>query len=159
MKILTIFFLTILTLASCSSNRDEEIYNYDISFALSLKNENGIDLLDPVNPIAIKESEIKLYYLIDGKMVEVYDKEKDYPRNFHIFKHGEKYRIEIFLNYDDSKTELPETYIYWDNSRFEKITTKVARTNSLVAFEKVWINNNLIWQTTSNTEKYFELTK
>ena len=109
----TTFFTLMITilLLGCSKNSDDENqFNLNNIIELGIENNNGIDLLNPNNAESFNESEIKLFYLINGNVEEVYSPTADLPRNFLIFEQNDNYRIRIFLNYSETE-EFPTTYV------------------------------------------------
>lgn len=161
MKTFILSILFAFSLLNCSTDRTEQQFVLSKSFTFSVKDAKGMDLLDPAQPNSFKEAEIKIYYKIDGKLVEVDNQNKDYPHGFNIFKQGDSYRIAIFLNGDDSKTELPETFIYWNNTNSDKVVAQIDRNNSntIVSLGKVFLNNVEIWTAEDNKEPYYIIMK
>lgn len=90
-----IFILIATTFFGCSSDEGKEQFNLDVGFELSIKDSEGNDLLNPANPNSFNKSELRLFYLIDGNIIEVYDANMDYPRNFMIYQGASGYRIGI----------------------------------------------------------------
>ena len=123
---------------------------------IAVKNENGADLLDPNNPEAYQENNIKLFYKVDGEIVEVYDSTLDSPRNINIYKHENEYRIGINLNYDRNEDQ-PITYIQWNETDRDTIKAQFHYTgpedsNYSFTIENLWFNG-------TEKEPYFEIVK
>lgn len=155
----TIVLLTIFTmLFGCNSDDIINQASLDTGFEFSVVDNEGNDLLNPENPNHFSHSNIKLFYKENGRYKEVYDANLDYPRNFLIFKHETKYRIRIFLNDSENETQ-PETMIQWNENKSNIIKAEFYRTSSLVRFNKVWLNDNLIWDSANNSEPYYKLIK
>lgn len=144
----------------CDSEGGEEQFVYDVAFEFDIKDSEGNDMLNPENPNSFDESAIKLFYLIEGNVTEVYDGNMDYPRNFRIYEYppASAYRIVIFLNHSETE-EFPITYIKWNETDTDTISSEIYRTSSLVKIQKVWLNDEPIWNSSSNSEPYFELIK
>jgi len=153
-----ILILTFITLFGCSSNDNQEQFNFDVGFEFSVTDNEGNDLLNPDNPNSFNESDIKLFYLINEETVEVYDNNLDYPRNFLIYQNSDSYRIRIFLNYSETE-ELPETYIQWSETDSDTIKSEINRSNTYVKIQKVWLNDNIIWNSSDNSEPYYQIVK
>lgn len=149
--------LTVLLLG-CNNSDDESQFSLGNVIELGVKDNNGVDLLNPNNPESFNESDIRLFYLINGNIEEVNNPTADSPRGFLIFEQNESNRIRIFLNYSESE-ELPITYVQWDETDTDTLKCKIRRTSSLVTAEKVWLNDELIWDESSNTEPYYEMIK
>src|SRR5690606_16006177 len=155
-----ITFLIIALLSSCSSDDIKEQFNLDVGFEFSIKDSEGNDLLNPQNPNSFNEPDIKLFYLVNGEVNEVYDGNMDYPRNFviHEYPPTSEYRIGVFLNHAETE-ELPITYIKWNETDTDTLKCEIYRTNSLTKITKLWLNDVQIWTSSDNTEPYFELIK
>lgn len=156
MKTLSILLAT-LAIISCGDDEKEQAV-LATPFEFTVTDISGKDLLDPKNSDAFKESEIKLFYLIDGNVQEVYDLNKDYPRNFLIYRRENSYRIRVFLN--QSQTEgISKTLIQWKESDVDVFSAKFITSETSVIVESVWLNEKLIWTASENTEPFFALTK
>lgn len=143
---------------SCSKDDHQDSFMLDADIELVVKDAEGNDLLDPETLNAFNESDIKLFYLINGNLEEVYNENMDYPRNFLIFKQGGNYRIRIFLN--DSENEYyPETHIQWNETEIDIIKSQFIRTTNSVRKQKIWLNQELIWSASDKVEPLFELIK
>ncbi len=140
--------------SSCSKQiRDTEV---SIGVDISVKDSAGNDLLDPSFPGSFKEDSIRLYYLENGKRVEVYYSNMTDPRNFFIFYENSEYLIRIFPN-DDKSSDYPVTYIDWDKSDEDTIKCVITRTRNTTNVTKVWFDGQLKWQ--AGTREYFEIIK
>jgi hypothetical protein len=143
---------------SCNSDNGQEQFSFDVGFELSVKDMDGNDLLNPENANSFKASEIKIFYLINGVMEEVYKADKDYPRNFFIYKHENEHRIRVFLNHSETE-ETPETYIKWNETDTDVLGAKVNQTPFNVKIDNIWLNGNLIWSASENAEPYYAMIK
>jgi hypothetical protein len=135
---------------SCSK-KEENGFDLDLGLEISVVDKAGNDLLNPVSPNSFKESEIKIYYLLDGKKVEVFYSNYDHPRNFYIYQRGNEFRIAVILN-------DPITYIQWNNSDTDTIQCEVSRAEGSVVCRKVWFNGELRWDNYS-TERFIKIVK
>lgn len=154
----TLIAFVLLTAMGCSKDDDQAQYNLAVGFDMSIKDRDGNDLLDPANPNAFKESDIKLYYVIDGNVEEVFDGRLDSPRNFYIYNRNSEYRIGITQNYTET-SDMPITYIKWNDNDTDTITSTFRRGENFVIQEKIFLNDSLIWDGTENLEPSFELIK
>ena len=82
----------------------------------------------------------------------------DNPRGFTIYEHISEYRIGISMNYSEAE-EFPVTYVQWNEFDTDTLKCKIYRTNSLVTVEKVWLNDELIWDARDEVEPYYEMIK
>lgn len=147
MKKFEIFTLTaisiLLIFTSCNKEEETKLVGAFIGVGInvSIKNNLGEDLLDPNNPNAFNENDIKVYYLIDGEMIEVFDPLMDYPRNFKIFKNESDFRVRIFLDHSTDKTT---TYIKWNDSEIDEIKADIYTTENHISYSKAWYNSDLV---------------
>ena len=151
--------LTIIAFFACdksNENVSESIVDTIIEF--SVLNSQNEDLLNPGNPNYIDVEGIKIFYVIDGESQEVYDQEMTYTRKYLVFKHGNEYRIRVFLN-ESETSDKSITYLKWSDNDTDTIEATYKRTNGIVK-EKIWLNGELIWERGDNTiDAYFLLSK
>ena len=143
----------------CSKSEDPESqFNLDVIMEFSVFNSEKQDLLDPETPGHFDESEITLFYVVDGKTIEVFNAGMDYPKNYIIYKHENEYRIAITLN--DTKTSIePVTYVKWNETDIDTIKTMYLRGDDYFMKYKVWFNGNLIWELGLDQEEYYKIMK
>lgn len=151
------FVVVAVVLAGCAGNNVKKVV-IDNTIEFRLVDSLGNDLLNPENPNSIDKTKIKLFYLINNELQEVFDPTKNYTRNFFIYQHEDGYRIRVFLN-SSEKEELPETYIQWTESDTDTIKAKFRRTTSLVAVQKIWLNEKEIGFFNNKSKFYFNLIK
>ncbi len=157
-----ILFCTALFFLSCSKSDKEENQSsvHLDGIEIAVRNAAGEDLLDPNTPNAYSADGIKLFYEINGEVVEVYDPAMDHPRNFIIYNYinenESEYRIGIFLNYDRNEAQ-PITYIQWNETDRDTIKAKFhysgpADSNYSFDIENLWFNG-------IEKDPYFEIVK
>jgi hypothetical protein len=83
MKNIIIYLVVTLAFTTCNKN-ENDMFNLDRAIEISIKDSHGNDLLNPNNENSFQNNDIKLFYVIDNKSVEVYNPNNDYPRNFFI---------------------------------------------------------------------------
>jgi len=157
------FFLSALIFASCTDDNEQFIinkhFNIDAKLEFSVFNTQNEDLLNPENSNHLNTSKIKILYVINEEIQEVYDLNADNPRNFMIYKHESEYRIKIFLNHSET-ADKPITYIQWNDSDTDTIEVSYQRTQNSIPQNIIWLNGEQIWERGNNTvDPYFLLTK
>ncbi|NPD47730.1 hypothetical protein [Lentimicrobium sp. S6] len=147
-------------LMSCNkkSSDVEEQYNLDVGFEFSIVNTQNQDLLDTITENHYLESEIKLFYLVNGILEEPNNPQYDHPRNFNIYLHQNEYRIGLSMNHNDP-SDKTTTFIHWNDNDVDTLETSLNRTNNAIQKRKVWLNGVLIWDWTTNEEGYFQIVK
>jgi len=159
MKRILILITVIILVYGCDKSEEQNNNNnLDMGMEFSVFNSNNQDLLDTATVGHLRESEIKLLYVIDGKTQEVYNANYDNPKNFSVFKHENEYRIGIVMNYTET-SDKPITYIKWNDADTDTIEATYIRTDNAVMKNKVWFNGSLIWDRTLNQEEYYKLIK
>jgi len=129
-----------------------------VGYEFSVRSPQGKDLLDPLATYHFDSTNIRLLWEIDGELVEPYEPHLSLPRFFKVYKHSDNYRLSLTLNYSGI-TEKTITYIQWDNVDIDTIVTLYNDTNMGILKRKVWVNEQLVWEWTSNKEAYSELVK
>jgi hypothetical protein len=142
MKTIIIIFIAVLFMISCK--KEKVSLNLDGGIEISVMDNSGNDLLNPATPNAFVDSEIKIYYLIDGIKKEIYNANYDHPRNFILFEKDGEYRMGLSPNADE-KEELPITYIQWKEIDTDTIQCHFSRTSNSVVCDKIWRNGTLVW--------------
>jgi len=154
------FLIAAVSLFACS--KSEEVspagFNLNVLFEFSVFSSQNIDLLDPATPDHFREEGIKLFYEVDGEVIEVYDPNMGDPRNFYIYNHENEYRIMVFLNHADT-SEKPVTYIQWNDTDTDTIEATFMRNRNNVVVNQVWLNELEIWDSTLVDNQYFKLIK
>jgi len=164
MKYLIYSITIIMGLFACDNDKNDDIhYNLDTNISLTVVNENGIDLLNPENTDAFLEENIKIYYLIDGEMEEVFDPNMDNPRNFSINEPevtGDKYWMELSLNIASDSIELyGTTYIKWNDVDTDTIQCDYKSGSEYTIITKVLFNKKIVWEGDGLNGRYFEIVK
>jgi hypothetical protein len=154
-----IIYIAVFSFFACSKSDEMNLQFYlDRSFEFSIFSSQNEDLLDPATTNHYEATEIKLFYKVDGEMIEVYDSNMEFSRNFLIYKHENEYRIRVFLN-DTSISEKPVTYIKWNNNDTDTIEAIFERNEHLLRKRKVWLNGLEIWDWTTDENGYYRLIK
>ncbi|NHN25766.1 hypothetical protein FIA58_008775 [Flavobacterium jejuense] len=152
----SIIYLVIMLFSSCNSN-DSEQFIVDTSITISVKDSDGIDLLNSKNSNSLDPNKFKIIYVIDGVSVEFYDENASYPKGFFIYEHENEYRIKIFPNVKN-KDNLPITYIKWNEVDSDTLKCEIEKNINSEICKKVWLNDKIVWQSYKN-ERYFEIIK
>ncbi len=155
-----LLFLLIASIQGCDNSDDKmQQFNLDTGVEFSIRNTENEDLLNPGNPNSFDVNTIKVFYVIDGKTTEVYDKDLDYPRNFRIYEHQDEYRIAIFPNHAETE-QKPITYVQWNESDRDTIEVAYDRSQDALLQNRIWLNGEQVWERGDNTvDPYFVLEK
>lgn len=162
MKALTILVLMI-SLYSCKKNNDA-VFD-ETGFDITYFDQNGNDLLDPNNPKSYKESNIDIYYLLDGIKVKQYQENLQSPEFF--FISNEIRENKHFMVLHPNRKSLDEnnraiTYINFGNNEEDKVECEFQtyENSSNIQVVKIWYNNELKWQyTTGGSSRWIEIIK
>jgi len=144
-KVLSIF-LVALVLSSCNKEEPNWGSYNDCGVYITVHDKAGIDLLNPSNPGAYLQQNIKIFYLINGVKEEVFHWNQDYPRNFNIDEFpNEKFKMGLGLNYSPTE-EYPITYVQWSENDTDTLKTEIYRRGGLTSVKNLWLNNKLVWR-------------
>jgi len=145
------FFLlvsSILIFSSCSKNDPTLCCTVvNLGLDLTITDELGNDLLDRNNPKAFKEEHIRLYYIKNGKKVEVVHSTS---RNFFIFEdsQNDQFVIRVFLG---GEYPIGETIIQWNNEESDTFLAEIEKfDNGSLILRKVWYENDLVFDSKSS---------
>jgi len=148
-------FLFIITLIIASpSTTKKASFVYDTVIKIGVTDMDCNDLLNPSNPASFKKEEIKIFYLKQGIVEEVYNENMRAKRNFlidendielwkNLFPNSE-YLVRLFPN-DSILEEFPITYIQWNSKNTDTIKCKYERSAEVIGCSKVWLNGELLW--------------
>lgn len=155
-----ILIVFVISFLACDKKDEivEEQQNIDILFELSVFNSDNEDLLDTATSGHIVESEIKLFYEVDGEIVEVYNANYTFPRNYLVYKHEDEYRIRVFMNHSES-AERPITYIKWTDDDSDTLKAEFERPGGSILKRYVWFNDLEVWDWTLNEEEHYRIEK
>ncbi|WKV10530.1 hypothetical protein [Marivirga harenae] len=134
-----ILAITILSMSCKEDNITNDRIEIDMYF--SLVDQNGNDLLDPNNANHIKESDIKLTYFMDSSLQ---NPESSKELRFLNEKKDGLYMLSLVPNHTDNY-EKPITHVEWGDFKKDTLKASVARSQGILAFAKVWLNNELIY--------------
>lgn len=152
MKNIIFILSTIMVFSSCDSQElGGTAYNVSTSIEITVESENGVDLLNPDNPNSFREDSIKIYYLIDGIVEEIYNPDMDTPRKFNIHEPQEgsfgKYWMGLGLNVhisDSTEAGGAITYIKWNSMDTDTVKCTIKVGVNYVILDKVWYNDELV---------------
>ena len=142
MRTLLIFVSIFVAMIACDKEKEKLVLDQGVE--ITVLDELGNDLLNPTNQNFYDEGTIKIFYLINGVIEEVYNQNYDNPRNFRISEREGLFRLMLTLNATEND-EYPITYIKWSESDTDTIKCSVSRTYRSVVCIKVWYNEALLW--------------
>lgn len=157
---ITISFIVVLTISlftACESEDENQFY-IDRKIDVTVKDNDGNDLLNPDKGGSFSEEDISILYLIDGEMKEVIRPNLEHPKNFFIFEHESEYRMRIFPN-DQTDNDSPVTFIKWGENEIDTIKCHIETRENSIICTKVWINGELRWESESLTDRHLEIIK
>jgi hypothetical protein len=117
---------------------DVDIFIYD---------KDGHNLLLKTTPNTINFDSIRISYLINSKVLNVYNSDMDCPRAICNVTDSGNERVRIFPNNLENE-EFPITYIRWKNGDLDTIKCHFIRKDSENSYsevcDKVWFNDLLM---------------
>lgn len=139
----------VLLLCACSQdNPVPSSYVVDNYVDIYLKNEQGDNLL---NTSEFNSNEFKIFYLLNGNAVEIYNPQMDAPRNFFIITETDPICMRLFLN-DVASESFPITYIKWNETDTDTLKASFLRGENYVRCSGVWLNDELVWDQSTPSE-------
>ena len=147
-------------LLSCSDDDSVDYFTDDSQIQFSVKNEQGLDLLNPSNEYSYKEDLIDIYWVIDSVKTRIYDANLDLPKFFVISNNSNnEYFFHLFLNTNTDENTRSLTYIKWNDTEEDKIECEFRKGENYIIRQKVWYNDVLVFNYEENSEPYFEIIK
>lgn len=153
-----------ISLFSCK--KDNEAVFDETAFDISYFDQNGNDLLDPGNPESYKESDIDIYFLVDGIKMKQDQGNLKYPEFFFISSDEikeNKYYMRLFPNHQNlDENNKAITYINFGNDIEDKVECEFQtyKNSSNIQVVKIWYNDELKWHyTTSASSRWIEIIK
>ena len=159
----TIFLLLASVLIiSCSSEEDNNsAYALSTGVEFRVSSPTGIDLLDPANANAYLEESIKIYYLQNGAVNEVYNSNLSLSRNFDIVSPEDSgdslYFMRIFLNNLEKENAI--TYIEWNEADSDTLRANFRTGKGYTFLSKTWFNDVLIFDENTTIQSLPEIIK
>ena len=149
---------------------------FDTDLYLEVLDDAGTDLLNPGNANAFEFDEIRLFYLEGGQKVEYFNPELDHPRNMSLgspqdfgLTDDAPYRLVLNAVVLDDQEQV-SMFVQWNDELEDEITCELLKSEDGntdltggggVRIAKVWLNNELIWDSNSNADdaRLFRLMK
>ncbi|ACT92120.1 hypothetical protein [Dyadobacter fermentans] len=131
--------------------------NIDTNIDIVLVNSSGANLIEQNE---ISDSNIKVYYLINGKKELYFKGNLDYPRGYAIVKDSENRNI--FRLYPNDNQETPITLIEFPNSDIDTIQCDFNKSGSSTICTQVSYNDVIKWNKTGDQyekSRTFTITK
>jgi len=151
MKNAIILFLLGIIMVSCNSddenNNTPSYYNLNAGVEFKVSSPSGVDLLNPNNANAYLAENIKIYYLRNGEVEEIYNPNMTAPRNFTIVTpedSGEDFYV-MTIGLNSSGLENVITYIEWNDTDTDTIRANFRSGNNYLLITKAWYNDEQIF--------------
>jgi len=171
-KLIIILILVCSIFTSCKKDNEEPvieeetyeaIFHPNLKFYISFLTNDSVDLLDLSTSNYIKEENVDIYYIIDGKRKRVYNpNQTEIPEGFYLHRNG----------VNEIKYCYMRLYPYWpnDKSRATTIISIKGYNEDRLDYDfelidgenkctKIYYNNELVWSNSSQTTRYFIIIK
>jgi hypothetical protein len=143
-----ILIVLVAGFVSCVSDESNVGIPVSTEIEISLVNKVGADLLSSIEQNSYNPSEFKIYYERDGKWIEFFNQDLDYPRNFLITKKNGKNLMRVFLE--------EKTVIDWGRNEFDTLTSSFHKLgNGGVVLKNVWYKGELVYDNLTATDLAF----
>ena len=132
-------------------------YYYDVGLGIFLEDSNGTNLIDTEG---YDSSKFRIYWKKNGELEMFYNYFADSPYGYRVGPISGRVQCGIHLN-NDPTVEISETYIKWNETDMDTISTYIERTQYSTIAKKIWYNGDLVWdeETMPNTEKVIVVVK
>ena len=152
--------LIFIILFGCSNDKDPEAkigYIYDVGLGIFLEDSNGNNLIDTEG---YDSSKYRIYSKKNGELEMFYNYFSDSPFGYSVGTINGRVQCGINL-INDSTVEISETYIKWNETDMDTISTFIERTQYSTKAKKIWYNSDLVWdeETIPNTERVIVVVK
>lgn len=145
-----IFYVLILLISVISCSKDKYENNSSLilrrDFTFKVTNSNGSDLLNPLNFGSYPIDSVRIYYLTNGLLQEVYNPNSDNPGGVGLINpidsKDTSYSIGLTLNYLPDTNAI--TFIKWNSNDIDTICSKLHSVNPYTGHPKVWYNGVLV---------------
>ncbi|GLU55247.1 hypothetical protein [Dyadobacter frigoris] len=131
------------------------------SVDIRVTSSKGEDLLDPANKNKI--TDFKVYHGTDKENVLFNQPNLDAPSGYSIKKNEKEnyYYLQVLLTtpYSQEPSAKTTTYLKIGSYELDTIQASYFSTTPSIKLSKVWFNNNITWDATSNTQMLFEIVK
>lgn len=140
---------------SCSKNDDVEKNGFvkSVGVEFNILNQDGDDMLNPATMDYLPLENMKLYYLINGEKIEVYDSSMAYPRNIGLITETIPYRLGIatydgedglISEVDGVKTGIAIAFLKLSEGITDTIKTEwESKEGKYFVNKKIWYNGEL----------------
>lgn len=150
--ILTCIFYILIACDQKGENCCENV-NIDIGFDFSFHDINNTDLLDPNNTSSIYDfNALKVYDLINGERVNVFNENFDAPRGISLLEPEagiESYSIRLFFNHTIDN-EFNKRILVWNDQLEDEFKAQFTYNENQITLKKVWVNDRLVYDVSTN---------
>ncbi len=149
---------------ACKAPKESPTSFYlDKIFFISIKNNQGLDLLSPLTPNAYLEKEIQVHYHRQTKATQSTDNPNTNQNKYFKLLSPEDTKTANYL-LEINPNSLPPypsiTYINWNKKETDTLKCDYRSANNLLVCSQVWYNGVLVWDEKENTaSRVIELTK
>jgi hypothetical protein len=159
MKKLILIYILLVLIACENKEKPEPIrgYMYDTGLVFEILNADGENLLLDDNQNSYRFEEIKLFYLLEGEVVEVYRPNLDAPRKINLWKG----RLTVFVNSEEKQGVASRetiTYIQYNENDTDTIRSVIHETRYTTVVSKAYYNDVLVYDEINKTG-FFTLIK
>ena len=158
-KILLLFVLNVLLL---SCEKKIGVPSPDIQVDIIYRNQQGLDLLNPANAPHISAADIDVYLLtLKGERRRVYKSNQYMAENFKIDKqeNGNYVLSVLFVPDQDclDKNRMATMYLTYKDGTEDTFVGKFSE--KLLQIERLWVNDKLVWEIGSSSQRRVTIIK
>jgi len=145
-SMITLFF-------SCNDDDSPSSTAIDTGIGIKVLNSSGEDLLNTNTTNHFNGDNIRLFQLINGEITLIYNPNMDLPYGYSIETDTEGNNIVNAGFLPDASHEHPEYIVKWSDTEQDTLKCEVEQFSNVLRFSKVWVNEELQWESSSQTER------
>jgi hypothetical protein len=162
MKKISLLFVVCIFLLSCEKKIGGPVP--DTMINITYRDQKGFDLLSSTNTEYIANADIDVYLLTpQNDRRRLYKSNLDMPKHFRIEKQAnDSYTLTLFFEPDldcIDNNKMATLYLTYKNRSEDKFVGKFNRTKFPRTLEKLWINDKLVWEINSSSQRKVTLIK
>lgn len=153
MKYLTILIIAVFLFA-CSDDDNPNSTAIDVGLTIEVINDSEENMFNPATNDNFDIENIRFYELAENNETTlIYNGNWDYPYGF---RTDSNFNGDILIQtgfLPNAGNTYPEYIAKWTETKQDTIKCEVEQLSNVLRFSKVWVNEELQWESSSQTER------
>ncbi|GAA0195031.1 hypothetical protein GCM10009122_58970 [Fulvivirga kasyanovii] len=153
-----VIFLLLLVAAIAVSCKDDDVdccTIVDTTIIMKFVDENGVNLLNDIAEHGIEPAGIVLYYKVNGQWEEYFEANLDAPKGYLTTEESGDAFFILYTDPSYSENNITEIKIQFTEDLSGILKAEFTQNGSNVTCTKVWYDDELKWDQTSQSERSF----